>query len=317
MYMNIFFLILTSFVVMSTNAVGKEERGKNIEKNIEKNMGNGSYNSMVNQIGFCRMQSFDTQSRSTSTSVSMFMDGRISFGVGLSDMNMQEVSYFRCGECLQVLGMKPFYSWNQELTEWTEWTERTEWTEIADSSSPFLPFIVMVFDQCTDPICTRDYLDFDIYSPLQPVSHGNPTNIEWISVPCPILEGETMEYLFCLSTSCHVEDPEDTNMTLRRMTAPSLTVYYWSLTIRNTRIPILSVIVQYQNEFFFLKRQNAWVWDFGPFNLEDDIVLAIEDKEGEYIQDTIKMSDYLDKNTTKGYHGGILISSSISSFIQN
>ena len=276
---------------------------------------------MVNQIGFCRMQSFDTQSRSTSTSVPMFMDGRISFGVGLSDINMQEVSYFRCGECLQVLGMKPFYSWNKELTKWTESTERTEWTErtertewteraqIADSS--FIPFIVMVFDQCTDPICARDYLDFDIYSALQPVSHGNPTNIEWISVPCPILEGETIEYLFCLSTSCHVENPEDTNMTLRMRTDPSLTVYYWSLTIRNTRIPILSVIAQYQNEFFFLKRQNAWVWDFGPFDLEEDIVLTMEDKEGEYIQDTIKMSDYLDKNTTNGYHGGILISSSI------
>jgi hypothetical protein len=169
---------------MITNAMGKEEIGKDIGKNIEKNRGNGSYNSMVNQIGFCRMQSFDTQSRSTSTSVPMFMDGRISFGVGLSDINMKEVSYFRCGECLQVLGMKPFYSWNKELTKWTESTERAQ---TADSSSRFLPFIVMVFDQCTDPICTRDYLDFDIYSALQPVSHGNPTNIEWISVPCPIL----------------------------------------------------------------------------------------------------------------------------------
>jgi hypothetical protein len=309
MYVNIFFLIFTSFVVMKMTH-GMERNGieKDIEKNIVKNRGNGSYNSMVNQIGFCRMQSFDTQSRSSSGSVPMFMDGRISFGVGLSDMNMKEVSYFRCGECLQVLDMKPFYSWNNELTEWTE---RTEWTENADSSSLFLPFIIMVFDQCTDPICVRDYLDFDIYSALQPVSHGNPTNIEWISVPCPILEEETIEYLFCLSTSCHVEDPEDTNMTLRRRTAPSLIVYYWSLTIRNTRIPILSVIAQYQNDFFFLKRQNAWVWDFGPFDLEEDIVLTMEDKEGEYIQDTIKMSDYLDKNTTNGYHGGILISSSV------
>jgi hypothetical protein len=143
------------------------------------------------------------------------------------------------------------------------------------------------------------------------VSHGNPTNIEWISVPCPILEGETIEYLFCLSTSCHVEDSEDTNMTLREMTAPSLTVYYWSLTIRNTRIPILSVFIHYQQQSFILKRQNAWVWDFGPFGLEEDIMLTIKDSEGAYTQDTIKMSDYLDKNTTKGYHGGILISSTI------
>lgn len=280
--------------MMKTNVTGKD---------IEKNIGNGSYNSMVNQIGFCRMQSFETKSRSTSGSVPMFMDGRISFGVGLSDRNMKEVSYFRCGECLQVLGMKPFYSWNQELTEWVD--------IIDNSSLPFLPFIVMIFDQCTDPICTRDYLDFDIYNPLQPVSHGNPRNIQWISVPCPLVEGETMEYLFCLSTSCHMDDPEDTNMTIRMRTAPSTTVYYWSLTIRNTRIPILSVLVHYQNEWFILKLQNAWVWDFGPFNVEEDIVLTIEDKEGMYNEDTIKLSEYLDKNTTKGYHGGILIPSSI------
>jgi hypothetical protein len=51
-----------------------------------------SYNSFVGQIGFCRLQSFDTYSRSSSESVPMFLDGRISFGVGLSNENMKQSS---------------------------------------------------------------------------------------------------------------------------------------------------------------------------------------------------------------------------------
>lgn len=36
-----------------------------------------------------------------------------------------------------------------------------------------VPFIAMVFDQCTDPICDQTgYLDFDVYNELQPVFNG-------------------------------------------------------------------------------------------------------------------------------------------------
>ena len=261
-------------------------------------MGNGSYNSLIGQIAFCKMQSFDTKSRSTSGSVPMFMDGRISFGVGLSDINMREVPYFRCGECLQITQMKPFYPWNLELTAWTE------------HPIPVRPFTVMVFDQCTDPICTRDYLDFDIYNPLQPVSHGNPQGITWTSIPCPVQHGETIEYLFCTSQSCHVQDPSD-NTTLRKLASPSLTLYYWSITIRNTRLPIKSVIIQYQGQYFSLRLENAWIWDLGPFFLDEDVVLWMEDSQGLSTEDTISFSTLLDQATTPGYHGGLLIRSGV------
>jgi hypothetical protein len=36
-----------------------------------------------------------------------------------------------------------------------------------------VPFLAMVFDQCTDPICDQTgYLDFDVYNELQPVFNG-------------------------------------------------------------------------------------------------------------------------------------------------
>ena len=38
-----------------------------------------------------------------------------------------------------------------------------------------MPFLAMVFDQCTDAICDQTgYLDFDVYNELQPVFNGEP-----------------------------------------------------------------------------------------------------------------------------------------------
>lgn len=242
-----------------------------------------SYNSMVKQVGFCRMQSFDTVSRSTSESVPMFLDGRVLMGVGLSNENMKSSDAFLCGACLRVTRVENFYEWNTELTVWGKPVAAT-------------PFLVMVMDQCTDPVCTRDYLDFDVYSDQQPVMHGNPYHVEWTLVPCPVTENEPLEYLLCTATTCHADDPP--NRTVGDVLSRDAEDY-WSLTIRNTRLPLRNVMVEYQGRLVPLRLENAWVWDQGPFSLRNGLNITIDEKHVR-----LKIPDTHQPAST-GYRGGI------------
>jgi hypothetical protein len=102
-----------------------------------------------------------------------------------------------------------------------------------------VPFLAMVFDQCTDEICDQSgtcrqalhrtqcadschllsmsiqnlpllragYLDFDVYSETQPVRKGNPRVMEWRAVDCPVGETHKLEYLVCTPGTCNADDP--------------------------------------------------------------------------------------------------------------
>jgi len=270
------FLILQSFCII-TFAITQES----------------SYNSFIGQVGFCKLQSFNTISRSTSDSIPMFLDGRISFGVGLSDFNMQQSNSFLCGACINVTRVENFYEWNQELTEW-----QGAWPQ-------YKSFIVMVMDQCTDPVCTENYLDFDIYNALQPVADGNPYSVQWNYIPCPIASNETIDYLLCTATSCHIQDPVE--QTVQQVIGKF--VYYWSLTIRNTRIPISNVLLHLNNGTTIeLELENAWIWNYGEFDLKQGLNITMVDAENKMLNDFIVMPS-LDQNTSNGYHGGIIIPS--------
>lgn len=247
-----------------------------------------SYNSLIQQIGFCRMQSFDTISRSTSESVPMFLDGRILMGVGLSDENMKSSDAFLCGACLEVTHVENFYEWNSELTQWG--------LPIPNSPPPFL---VMVMDQCTDPVCTRDYVDFDIYNPHQPVMNGNPYHVEWNLVPCPVHDDEPPQFLLCTAKTCHVDDPQDAIPT-----APAAPLDYWSLTIRNTKLPLKQVLVEYQGTDHPLRLENAWVWDQGPFFLNATIPITTIDQNDRHVHHILVMPPP-DSPSSPGYRGGI------------
>ena len=231
-----------------------------------------SYNSMTRQIGYCRMQSFDTRSRSTSGSVPMFLDGRIAFGVGFPSRDAEAMEAFSCGMCLNVTHVENFYSWNPEITEWGKPWDSSSW------------FLVMVFDECKDPVCQQPfYLDFDIYSETQPVARGNPYGVQWHIVPCPLAVGETLEYLFCTANSCHEQDP------IR--TTPLTMEPYWSLTIRNFRFPLVQVWVLYQGEWKALRRENAWVWDQGSFDMSRSLRLKLQNSQEEEITDIVSMAN--------------------------
>ena len=246
-----------------------------------------SYNSMRRQIGYCRMQSFETVSRTTTDSVSMFMDGRISFGVGLPLRDASSMEAFPCGVCLNVTHVENFYTWNFNLTEWFGPWPTDQW------------FLVMVFDECRDTVCQQaHYLDFDVYSETQPVAHGNPYGIQWHVVPCPLRSGETLEYLFCTASTCHEND-------LSKM-IPLAVEEYWSLTVRNFRIGIVQVSVLYHDVWRGLRRENAWVWDQGPFDLGRNLQLMLTNSEGMTITDTVRMGK---GHRHESYHGAWVVSS--------
>jgi hypothetical protein len=160
----------------------------------EVSVNGGSYNSFIDQVGFCKQQSFDTKSRSTSSSAGVFQSGRVLFGVGVSHYQFQR-SIVSCGRCIEVLSVDRFYQFNDELTEWHY-----------DKPNPG-NFKVMVFDECTDPICESGFLDFDVYNSKQPVAYGNPTNLSWRFVPCPVRDNDKIEFLLCLGyDSCQVQN---------------------------------------------------------------------------------------------------------------
>jgi hypothetical protein len=253
---------------------------------------NGTYNSFIKQIGYCKMQSFLTESRTTSESIPMFKDGRIQFGVGISDKNMLNEQYNLCGMCINVTNVDNFYKWNFELTEWNQPINNGH-------------FLAMVFDRCPDEICIENFLDFDIYNPLQPVSKGNPTNVQWHFIPCPIKENEYIEYLICRDNTCNAQN-EAKSIIEHIIQTPT---YFWSITFRNMRIPIQNVYVHLDSKTFELKKDNSWSWTFDSYDLKRGINITFIDKNLKEWNDFIEFDPR--QYTADGYNGGILIQSKL------
>lgn len=260
----------------------------------------GSYNSFVQQVGFCKLQSFDTISRSTSVAPPMFLDGRIKFGVGLSDVQF-EGSTSSCGRCINITHIENFFQFDDELTSYNYSRPMTT------------PFTVFVMDQCMDPICTSKFLDFDIYTPDQPVAFGNPTSLEWEFIPCPV-DNDTIELLFCLGpNSCNVYDSErrPIDVLLNDATKSG----YWYCHVRNQRVPIINIDVSFGNSSkkTTLKDRNGWLWnDYDARNdLKEPWHLHLSSSEGLTKTITIDWSTMSDESTRLGYRGGILFQSNI------
>jgi len=248
---------------------------------------NATYNSFREQVGFCRMQSYKTLSRGSSTGCPMFLDGRVTVGVGLSQDEFRDVS--SCGRCLLVTGGKNIWKWDHELVSW-------------ETGVPIeYPFVAMVFDQCTDPVCHDRFLDFDVYSPTQPVERGNPYDLVWEYTDCPVHDDEPLEVLWCFDTACNV--PTETL---------SESSYYWSITVRNSRRPFQEISVEYDRQYLPLRKENGWVWDHGVWHLNQSMSLRLTDLSGQ---------EYTVSFTTDGsrplpeYYGGVLMRERLHSLV--
>jgi len=239
-----------------------------------------TYNSFRQQMGFCKLQGFDTVSRSTSGGSTLLLDGRVVMGVGLSNAEFQD-SITSCGRCLNISAIDNLAPLSFELDSLVD-------TEHAVTRPPFL---VMVMDQCTDPICTSGFLDFDVYLPDPPVFHGNPGPAIWSFVPCPGPPDRTL--LLCLSAACNAEASDERSVA---QVIQESSPYYWSL---YPRFPVSSVHLPEYN--IDLVDENGWSYHGEAMDLNQPFLLCINGVE-------IWTVHLLDYKTQPGYHGGILLS---------
>lgn len=251
----------------------------------------GSYNSFIKQVGFCKLQSFETVSRKTSSGPYIFTSGNVKFGVGLSDVQFNG-SIVSCGKCINVLSINKFYEFNEDITEW-------DYNRKHDNN-----FTVMVMDQCTDPICQSGFLDFDIYHEKQPVAYGNPTDLTWEYVECPVRESK-IELLFCLGyDSCQSHNQE--NRTIEELYNDSIKDNWFTLYPRNFRIPIISMKVQGLE----LHDKNSWLWKDIDSKLLEKNIWTIEwtSEDGSTQSWDVNWREHFQKFSEPGYRGGIILS---------
>lgn len=264
---------------------------------------NATYNSLRNQVAYCKMQGYNTTSRNTSDGPSMFTSGAVYIGAGLSAL--QFGSGLACGMCFEVLGAKNLALGPRDAKD--------------ELRGPFIvsnlneSLIGMVFDECTDPICQAPgFLDFDMYSPTPPVSSGNPREVVWRAVPCPVhgASGEVehhLEYLFCFPGTCNAQDSAATGRRFIDVFDPS----FLSLTVRNSRVPVVSVRL--------LGRELKAVHGAGFVGEFHDVMhsskspqdhaftLELRGVDGSVATETLDWGDVMSAEALPQYHGGVLL----------
>jgi hypothetical protein len=249
-----------------------------------------TYNSFREQPGFCFLQGYDTLSRETTGMYSpMFLDGRVWSGVGLSNAQFNN-SVKSCGACIQVKKIT-INEFDSSLTTWSE--EPTLQPER----------IVVVADQCKDPICESGWLDFDVYSDGFP---DNPKELEWSFVPCPVLPHEDIGLLFCPSESCQRDFSE--NRTFGQVVEES-SRYFWSLYAHNLKYPLTSVRIDTTNASVYLEDTNGWMYRFSePFDFLQPFRTTLC-SEQECIESTIHLKP--GDLTTPGFRGGKVVGTGV------
>ncbi|NBV29165.1 hypothetical protein EBS02_09165, partial [bacterium] len=136
-------------------------------------------------------------------------------------------SIVSCGRCIQIHSVSQMAVLNEELTE------------VVSSPTQQDNFTVMVMDQCTDPICMEadGFLDFDVYTMTPPSTEGNPRNLYWDFVECPVFENEFIEFMI-------------------EVVASSSTIYYLAMYPRNHRNPIRHLTFSGED----MLDEHGWKW---------------------------------------------------------
>lgn len=255
---------------------------------------NATYNSLIRQVAFCKIQGYNTVSRYTSGGPSLFTSGDVWIGAGLSKTLFGNGS--ACGMCMEILGADNFSEGNWNLTSFkhARHTNRS--------------FIAMVFDECTDPICTTfdGFLDFDVYSPEPPVPYGNAYNVHWRPIPCPVFyeNGEIkhkLEYLICNPTTCNVNDSDEV-----RPLYEDFNPSFFGIIVRNSRLPITAVkLLGYDLQYI---TGFGWTWNRAdPYPSKENFVLKITASDGSTITEVLDYDRVMTTQSRKGYHGGVII----------
>lgn len=259
----------------------------------------GSYNSFVQQVGFCKQQGFDTVSRATSQGPFMFLNHHVLIGVGLSNDFFAD-SISSCGRCLEITGIQNFWTFDENLTNYSY---HSPWPANAS-------FIAMVMDQCKDPICRDGFLDFDVYSHDQPTRFGNPQDIEWAFVDCPV-GNEPVELLLCLGpNSCQESDSE--HRSVQQVLEEAAEAAYFTMYIRNARVPVVAVdMILVDGARVPLEDNQSWQWSYpesAPFLEQETWTFRFTIMDGKTVEVIVDWSAFLkqDHSTTSGYRGGVI-----------
>lgn len=255
----------------------------------------GTYNTLINQYGFCKMQGIQTTNRENSLGPSIYTSGKVQFGVGLSSLYFGDIpnkeGKLTCGMCLNITKIYPFPTFSNDLTSFDE------------NIDIKTPFSVMVFDQCKDPICKQEgFLDFDIYSNIPP---NNIDFIEWNTIECPIDDSDTIELLFCSSTSCNTNYKYNERKLWRDIVNP----YFLTVIPRNMKVPIefIKVWNSELSNYEDLDYISSIGWTF-PFSFlkDENLDLNIISLMGEKINIKISIKKLLKSKILLEYNGGIL-----------
>ena len=254
----------------------------------------GTFNILTEQVGFCKMQGYDTTNRENSYGPSIYTSGRVQFGVGLSSIYFGDVPNDEgretCGMCLNITKVQNFPKFSNDLTLFFPNTKIET------------PFTVMVFDQCKDPICQQDaFLDFDIYGNIPST---NIKFLEWHPIDCPIhKEEDFIELLFCSKDTCNDHNIYTEKIPFHHV----IDKYFVSIIPRNMRIPIKRISILKKNEWVEMNYISAigWIFPF-EFDFTSNIFLQFESSKSDILQMEIQISTLLDTPIQLEYRGGII-----------
>ena len=206
-----------------------------------------------------------------------------------------------------------------------------------------VPFIAMVFDQCTDKICDQTgtfsspthpptsfffpmyhsrahsyppthpptplgYLDFDVYSELQPVANGNPRILEWRAVDCPVGDTHKMEYLMCTPGTCNSGDNPNVPAWGEVMNPDFFAVF-----VRNHRLPIIKVEMQDPTDpasFHNMPFTSGlgWTWSGRTFDVAaKEVKIRVTAADGQVVTETFSHKQFFQTPGAPGYRGGMIL----------
>jgi len=261
----------------------------------------GTYNDMKYQTGFCKMQGFNTQSRSTSYAPKIVLDGKVNFGVGLSHYQFGSPSNpsiygltegtLVCGMCIQIQNISNLPLFNSELTQYVPINVTTS-------------HIAMIFDQCTDPICNENFLDIDVYAD-NIFTKSNTYNIDWIAIDCPVDEFNELELLICTQNTCNVNDIKYKSVHyFKELFNPT----FFSIIPRNMVRPIREFYIKNENEYIKLEYRSGigYIWEGKEF-INSLLELKLIDVFNNIIYKQYNFTKELLKMPLDDYRGGIII----------
>ena len=320
-------------MVPSTFRVPYEDTGEHPRFSSEVS----TYNPFLFQQGYCKLQGFDTHSKSTSGGIAMWTDDRIKIGVGISSVHFDlkddegKVVGSRCGACLN-LTIVDFPSLSRDLDQLVD-----------PSESGYGPgetshMVAYVMDRCEDPICLENegMVDLDVYTPLP----RNPGAVSWSWIPCPLfvrseheegMEEHNVQFLFCNPQTCNRQNllwysNDDPSATRFRDTFVSPYDFaFVTLFPRNLEFAIrevLWILPDHQKKGTLQHESLVFLPGLGyqlPFSLLDTdsavrFTLRLVDVQDKTFQVELDAETILSSPIEKGYAGGTIIVTRITKF---